>query len=85
MSENLPCPPLTRHLIAVLWPSFIVAGMATALFFATFDPLDLLHLDLSRLGAYSVGFFLFWMTTALSSALTVYFSTPMACKSSSKP
>jgi hypothetical protein len=67
--------------IAVLWPSFLTAGVATILFFAAFDPLDLIGSagaavgDL-RLGVYTVGFFLFWLLTAASSLLTCYFQRP---------
>ena len=65
---------------AVLWPSFLVAGLATALFFTAFDPLELVAtggvVSLSRTGAYSLGFFAFWVLTALSSLLTLYFARP---------
>lgn len=70
----------TQQIIAVLWPSFLTAGLATALFFTAFDPQELLSdtrfADVSRLGAYSVGFFLFWLLTASSCILTCYFSRP---------
>ncbi|MHB8747118.1 MAG: hypothetical protein ACYC7I_11445 [Gammaproteobacteria bacterium] len=70
----------TQKVIAVLWPSFLTAGLATALFFAAFDPQELLgrtrFADATRLTAYSVGFFLFWLLTAGSCVLTCYFSRP---------
>ena len=70
----------TQKIIAVLWPSFLTAGLATALFFTAFDPQELLRqtrfADVSRLGAYSVGFFLFWLLTASSCILTCYFRRP---------
>lgn len=70
----------SQKIIAVLWPSFLTAGVATALFFTAFDPLDLLQTtrfaDSSRLAAYSAGFFLFWLLTAGSCVLTCYFSRP---------
>ena len=72
--------PLIQRLIAVLWPSFITSGIATGLFFTTFDPLDLLVLigqpDISRTGVYSIGFFLFWLLTTTTCALTCYFQKP---------
>ena len=72
-------PPIQR-LIAVLWPSFLTAGAATGAFFTLFDPADLLALtsypDLSRTAAYSIGFFLFWLLTAGTCALTCYFQRP---------
>jgi len=58
----------------VLWPSFLVATAAEGLFFSMMDPEDLSFfghpLELSRLGAYTVGFFAFWAITAASSTFT---------------
>lgn len=50
---------------ACLWPSFLWAGVATALFFSSFDPETLgqiatFQLPLSREAGYSIGFFGFW-------------------------
>lgn len=63
--------------VAVLWPSFLVAGAATIVFFTAFDPIEMIstggELAVSRMGAYSLGFFVFWLFTALSSFLTLYF------------
>jgi hypothetical protein len=66
----------SRTLICILWPSFLVAGVAEAVFFTLVDPADL-HLfggpvALGALSAYTVGFFLFWVFAAASSALTCY-------------
>jgi hypothetical protein len=73
--------PRSQRVIAVLWPSFVLAAVATAVFFATFDPYEILaptwFPDLSRLGAYSIGFGLFWLLTAASSLLTCYFQRPV--------
>jgi hypothetical protein len=64
-------------LIAVLWPSLLTAGCATVGFFTLFDPWSLVvpaPLDsLSRTGAYSVGFFIFWAITTVSSYFSCYF------------
>ena len=63
-----------RNLMWVLWPSFLMAGAASAVVFALVDPLDVLflgHLQAGRLTVYTVGFFLFWIMAALSSALTL--------------
>ncbi len=72
--------PVIQRVIAILWPSFLVAGLATAVFFTVFDPLDLAALinrpDSSRTGIYSVGFFLFWILTVTSCALSCYFQRP---------
>jgi hypothetical protein len=77
ITDNIP---IIQRIIAVFWPSFIMSGIATGLFFTAFDPLELVsltgHLDISRMGIYSIGFFLFWILTALSCTLTCYFQRP---------
>ena len=69
--------PKIQKIVSVAWPSFLVAGVATVLFFTSFDPREFLaptrFAGLSRLGAYSIGFFLFWLVGFASSALTCYF------------
>jgi hypothetical protein len=64
----------TKTLIYILWPSFLVAGAAEALFFTVFDPTELTFfgepVELGRTAIYSIGFFLFWIFGAASSALT---------------
>ena len=69
-----------QRLIWVLWPSFIVGGIAEAVFFTLFDPLDL-HLfgeplNLSRTAIYTIGFFAFWLFAAGSSAFTCFLQRP---------
>jgi hypothetical protein len=70
----------TQRAISVLWPAFLVASAATVVFFTVFDPEELFASrggpEISRLGAYTVGFFLFWGLTTLSSLLTCYFQRP---------
>lgn len=72
--------PTIQRVIAVLWPSFITAGVGTILFFSMVDPHSLIDCgsipDLSRLGVYSVGFFLFWLLTLSACLLTCYFQRP---------
>lgn len=72
--------PKIQRIIAVLWPSFLMAGLATVLFFTAFDPRSILvdtsFAELSRIGAYTIGFFLFWLLTASSCLLTCYFQRP---------
>ncbi|MFC4299168.1 MULTISPECIES: hypothetical protein [Castellaniella] len=58
----------------ILWPSFLMAGAASAVVFALVDPLDVMflgHLQAGRMTVYTVGFFIFWVMAALSSALTL--------------
>ena len=70
--------PDTQQAIAVLWPSFIVAIVASGVFFSAFNPKDLvpfnLDIDISPLAAYSIGFLLFWIIAILSSLGTLYFT-----------
>jgi hypothetical protein len=70
--------PRSQQVIAVLWPSFIIAIIASGVFFSAFNPRDLipfnLDIDISPLAAYSIGFFLFWFLALLSSFGTLYFT-----------
>ncbi len=74
---------LIQHWGAILWPSFVAAGLASVIFFAFVDPLRLQAISfpgtaISRELGYSVGFFMFWSVTALSSAVTGYLLRPMS-------
>jgi hypothetical protein len=70
--------PRLQLCIAVLWPSFLVAVVATGFFFSAFDPKELYpfgdETGLSRLGAYTIGFLAFWLVTAISGVGTLYFA-----------
>ena len=72
--------PRRQRIIAVLWLSFLMAIIATGVFFSTIDPLELKYCvdfpEVSRMGAYTIGFFLFWLLTASSSLLAVFFTYP---------
>jgi len=66
-----------QRLVWILWPSFIVAGIAEAVFFTLFDPTELSLFGqplegASRMAIYSVGFFVFWLFAAGSSAFTCF-------------
>ncbi len=71
-----------QRAIWVLWPSFIVGGIATGIFFTLFDPRELElfgeGLGVSRVAVYSIGFFAFWFFAAASSALTCFFQRTSA-------
>ena len=71
-----------QRLIQVLWPSFIVAGIAEILFFTVIDPQELYFfgqpVHLSRLATYSIGFFAFWALCAASSMTTCFFQRTAA-------
>ena len=85
----MPNIPKIQQVIAILWPGFLVAGMATIVFFTLFDPEEISACtggpEISRLGAYTVGFFLFWMLTSLSSLLTCYFQRPCEAGRNKQP
>lgn len=72
--------PTVQKVIAVLWPSFLASGVATILFFTAFDPQLLMAVGgyepVSRLGGYTIGFFLFWLLTSSTCVLTCYFQRP---------
>jgi hypothetical protein len=73
-TESMQRSRLTR-LMWIVWPAFLVAGIAETVFFALFDPFDL-HLFLapheaSREAIYTLGFIGFWAVGIASSALTV--------------
>ena len=69
--------PLIQRTVAILWPAFITAGIATVLFFTAFDPqVVFAEYDISRVGAYSIGFFVFWLFGSVTSAATCYYLKP---------
>lgn len=74
--------PRVQLISAILWPSFLLAGMATTVFFTFLDPVRIFDYEgeapLSRIAAYSLGFFLFWLLCAASSAASAYFLRPAA-------
>lgn len=74
------CSNLARRVISVIWPAFLTAGVAEAVFFSLFDPLELrvfgAPLGLSREALYTLGFLGFWVLGIASSALTVFLWAP---------
>lgn len=58
----------------ILWPSFVVAGMAEGVFFSLVNPQELYFLGepvhFSLLATYSIGFLAFWAVCAISSFTT---------------
>ncbi len=71
-----------QRAIWVLWPSFIVGGIAEAVFFTLFDPMEL-HLfgeviEVGPMAIYTIGFFAFWLVAAGSSAMTCFLQKPAA-------
>jgi hypothetical protein len=66
-----------NKLFWIIWPSFLVAGIAEIMFFAIIQPRDLYFfgqpVDFSPLATYSIGFFCFWAICAASSLATCFF------------
>jgi hypothetical protein len=61
----------------VVWISFLSAAIATMLFFAIFDPVELAatvheNLQIGRQAGYAVGFFFFWILSAICSGVTAW-------------
>jgi len=76
MSEQNRNPKLIS-LGIVLWVSFLFAGVATMLFFATFDPVALAQvatfpMEMDRPSGYSIGFFLFWILLIVNSCVVIW-------------
>ncbi len=70
-----PPRPMAQRIGAIVWPSFFAAGVATMVFFAFIDPLQLRDItfpqvEISRGLGYSIAFFMFWLATAASSLFT---------------
>jgi hypothetical protein len=67
---------MAKYLMWVLWPSFIAAGVGVGILFTLVDPAELVilgyPLHVSRLAAYTMGFFMLWMLCAAASALTCF-------------
>ncbi|HEY8856694.1 MAG TPA: hypothetical protein VIM43_04970 [Rugosibacter sp.] len=65
-----------QNILSVLWPSFLVAGIAEGIFFTLIDPRELYlfgePVHFSSLATYSIGFFCFWAICAASSMATCY-------------
>jgi len=66
-----------KKALAILCPSFIVAGIAEVVFLVLFDPIEL-HIAASAVGMkshlawYTISFLLFWLFAAASSAFTAF-------------
>lgn len=69
-----------RFWMWVLWPSFLVAGLATGVFFSLFDPMDLRvfgrAISVSAMSAYTLGFLGFWAVAASSAWFALLLARP---------
>lgn len=78
-----------KHIIWVLWPAFIAAGIAETLFFTVIDPQQLFlfgqPVTLSAIATYSLGFLLFWLICAGSSLMTWFMLPPSVKNARGEP
>ncbi|MBP6776608.1 MAG: hypothetical protein KA151_05050 [Piscinibacter sp.] len=70
-----------RHILLIIWPSFVIAGLLEMLVFNAADPADMkgfggLLTQLSSTGVYTIAFFSFWALCALGTALTLMLAAP---------
>ncbi|MBC3808735.1 hypothetical protein H8K52_15420 [Undibacterium seohonense] len=77
MEQNKPQQEeisMRSMLMVVLWPAFLMACVGTGVFFSLIDPMELIVLDerlqVHMLGAYTIGFLMFWVLGIFSSWLT---------------
>jgi len=79
MSEQEEIPKIQR-VVAVLWPSFLVSGVAMILFYWVFSPgevfPELEASGVSNMAFYSISFLFLWLTTLTSCLLSCYFLRP---------
>ncbi|HQS59862.1 MAG: hypothetical protein B7Y56_15045 [Gallionellales bacterium 35-53-114] len=72
---------VSRLLMTILWPSFLMAIISVGILFSMVDPETLLihgeSIELSDEVIYTIGFFIFWFLGALASGLTAL----LMCKS----
>lgn len=66
-----------QAVFAVIWISFLCAAVGTMVFFAFFDPFDLIavfdpDLNIGRDAGYAVGFFFFWILSLMCSGITAF-------------
>ena len=73
--------PLRQVIIALLWSSFLSAGVACVLIFAWIDPtaiLDQFGLDPNnRISGYSLAFFFLWLIGIANVSICLYFLRPV--------
>jgi hypothetical protein len=70
-----------EHVLTVLWPAFVMAGVLEAMVFAVVDPESLTWfggapLGLTRQAVYTVTFFIFWGVIASAATMTTLLLRP---------
>jgi hypothetical protein len=89
--EELHAKVLWRSIGVMAWVSFMFAGIASMVFFATFDPITLgalatFSVDWSAQAMYTTGFLLFWLFGFFSTlASVILLALPLAKRQRSLP
>ena len=78
--EDIGQKPWLVKLGVTLWVSFIWAGIATMLFFSTFNPVEItkiatFSMEISISQGYSIGFLLFWLLLVINSVFINWLSS----------
>lgn len=69
--------PVIQRAVAILWPSFITAGIATVILTTLLDPHAMFaEYDISRFGTYSICFLVFWVFGIFTAMSTCFFLMP---------
>lgn len=76
-----PPPNRTQLVMIAIWPAFVFAGIATALFFSSFDPEALgeaatFPMPLSRMAGYTLGFLGFWALGIAAASASILLLRP---------
>lgn len=90
MSQKIRTRPPWVAAVTIGWVSFLAAGIAEMLFFATFDPDTLataatFAFELSPNAVYTLGFLLFWLLAASTSAAAVWLLAATPHESAATP
>lgn len=89
--EELQAKVLWRSTAVIAWVSFVFAGIASMVFFATFDPkalgaLATFSVDWSAQAMYTTGFLLFWLFGFASTlGSVILLALPLAKRQRSLP
>lgn len=89
--EELESRVFLRSFGVITWVSFLFASLASMLFFASFEPLELAAIatfpvEMSPTALYSLGFFLFWVLGfTCTTCSCVMLSLPLAKRQKTLP
>jgi hypothetical protein len=70
---------VSRQIMSVLWPAFLLACVLEMLVFGLVDPAEVFwigkSMEVTRQTVYALAFLAFWLATAASSGLTLWLAT----------